>query len=95
VEAGALGRSRRASWVSKGIWIYAAAEIALLVAIAFGNPQYRCGGRTERTDFGFNLRSDHPMMRELKIQQTCPWPVNVPGTWWPDVLPEGASPSSP
>jgi hypothetical protein len=90
--AGALGRSRWSLWVSKGIWIYAAAEVALLVAIAFGNPQYRCGGRTERTDFGFNLRSDHPMMRELKIQQTCPWQVNVPGSWWPDVLPETPSP---
>lgn len=87
--AGALSRTRLASWVSKGTWICAAAEIVLLVAIAFGNPQYRCGGRhTKRTDFGFNLRSDHPMMRELKIQQTCPWPVNVPGAWWPDVLPE-------
>jgi len=84
---GALARSRRASWVSKGIWIYAAAEIVLLVAIAFGNPQYRCGGRTHRTDFSFNLRYDHPMLHELKIQQTCPWPVNVPGGWWPDVLP--------
>lgn len=94
--AGALGRSRFASWVSKGTWIWAAVEIVLLVAIAFGNPQYRCGGRhTQRTDFGFGLRSDHPMMRELKIQQTCPWPVNVPGGWWPDVLPETPSPSSP
>jgi hypothetical protein len=84
---GALGRSRLAPWVAKGIWIYAAVEIALLVGIAFGNPQYRCGGRTARTDFGFNLRYDHPMLRELNIQQTCPWPVNVPGAWWPDVLP--------
>ena len=91
--AGALDRTRFASWVSKGTWIWAAVEIVLLIAIAFGNPQYRCGGRhTRRTDFGFNLRSDHPMMRELKIQQTCPWPVNVPGSWWPDVLPEGTSP---
>ncbi|HKI02854.1 MAG TPA: hypothetical protein VKK31_12840 [Thermoanaerobaculia bacterium] len=84
---GALGRTRLASRVSKGIWIYAAVEIVLLLAIAFGNPQYRCGGRTDRTDFSFNLRHDHPMLRELKIQQTCPWPVNVPGGWWPDVLP--------
>jgi hypothetical protein len=94
--AGALDRTRLASWVRKGTWIWAAVEIVLLAAIAFGNPQYRCGGRhTRRTDFGFNLRSDHPMMRELKIQQTCPWPVNVPGAWWPDVLPEAPLPTPP
>jgi hypothetical protein len=85
--AGALGRTRFASWIAKGTWIYAAAEIALLIAIAFGNPQYRCGGRTDRRDFGFPLRYDHPMFHELNIQQTCPWPVNRPGGWWPDVLP--------
>jgi hypothetical protein len=85
---GALGRSRLAPRVLKAAWIYAIAEIVLLLAIAFGNPQYRCGGRMKRTDFSFPLRSDHPMMRELKIQQTCPWPVNQPDGWWPDVLPE-------
>src|SRR4030095_14002939 len=75
---GAVGRSRFASRVVKATWVYAALEIVLLLAIAFGNPQYRCGGRMKRTDFSFPLRSDHPMMRELKIQQTCPWPVNQP-----------------
>ncbi|HEX9945463.1 MAG TPA: hypothetical protein VGG03_25910 [Thermoanaerobaculia bacterium] len=88
---GALGRTRLAPRIATGIWIYAAAEIALLIAIALGNPQYRCGGRTERRDFGFPLRSDHPMFRELNIQQTCPWPMNRPGGWWPDVLPEPGS----
>jgi hypothetical protein len=87
---GALGRSRIGPRVVKATWIYAAAEIVLLLAIAFGNPQFRCGGRMKRTDFSFPLRSDHPMMYELKIQQTCPWPVNQPGKWWPDVLPETA-----
>jgi hypothetical protein len=86
--AGSLERTRIASRVARGVRIYAVAEVVLLIAIAFGNPQYRCGGRTERTDFGFPLRSDHPMLRELNIQQTCPWPVNQPEGWWPDVLPE-------
>jgi hypothetical protein len=85
---GTLGRSRIAPRLLKPLWIYAAVEIVLLVAIAFGNPQFRCGGRMKRTDFSFPLRSDHPMMHELKIQQTCPWPLNQPGKWWPDVLPE-------
>ena len=84
---GSLSRTRFAPRVVKGTWIYAAAEIALLVAMAFGNPQYRCGGRMNRRDFIFPLRYDHPMLHELKIQQTCPWPVNQPDGWWPDVLP--------
>lgn len=86
---GALGSTRVASRVAKATRIYAAAEIVLLLAIAFGNPQFRCGGRMKRTDFSFPLRSNHPMMHELKIQQTCPWPVNQPEGWWPDVLPPG------
>lgn len=87
--AGALGRSRRAAEVRKGIRICAAAEIALLVLMALGGSQYRCGGHDGADGFGFPLRSDSPMLRDLHIQQTCPWPVNVPGGWWPDVLPPG------
>src|SRR6185295_6611502 len=89
--AGALGRTRSAPRVLKATWIYAALEVVLLLAMAFGNPQYRCGGPMKRRDFVFPLRYDHPMMRELKIQQTCPWPVNQPDGWWPDVLPGSQS----
>jgi len=67
--------------------IYTVAAIVFLVAMALGSSQYRCGGHTGKDGFGFNLRYDSPMFRELHIQQTCPWPVNVPGGWWPDVLP--------
>jgi len=84
---GPLAKTRFEPRVVKGTWIYAAMEIALLVAMAFGNPQYRCGGRMNRRDFIFPLRYDHPMLHELKIQRTCPWPVNQPDGWWPDVLP--------
>ncbi|HKV10673.1 MAG TPA: hypothetical protein VJ725_21210, partial [Thermoanaerobaculia bacterium] len=74
-----------------GMKIYAVAEIALLVVIALGSPQYRCQGHDPegRDSFFFPLRSDHPMFHELGIQETCPWPLNQPGKWWPDVLPEG------
>jgi hypothetical protein len=85
--AGALGRSRLAPRVLKATRAYAVAEIALLVAMALGSSQYRCAGHTGRDGFGFNLRYDSPMLGELHIQQTCAWPVNVPGGWWPDVLP--------
>ena len=85
--AGALSRSRLAPRVLTATRIYTIAEIAFLVAMALGSSQYRCGGHTGKDGFGFNLRYDSPMFRELHIQQTCPWPVNVPGGWWPDVLP--------
>ena len=72
----------------KGTLGYAAVEIVLLAAMALGASQYRCSGHDGEDGFGFNLRSDHPMFRELHIRQTCPWPMRVPGGWWPDVLPE-------
>ena len=84
---GALGRSRWAARVAMGTRGYAAVEIALLVAMALGGSQYRCSGHDGEDSFGFALRYDHPMLHDLHIQQTCPWPVNVPGGWWPDVLP--------
>lgn len=89
--AGALARTRRRPWVEKGMRIYAAEVIPLLIVIALGSPQYRCQGHDPegRDSFFFPLRSDHPMFHELGIQETCPWPLNQPGKWWPDVLPEG------
>jgi hypothetical protein len=86
--AGALGRSRLAHRVRAGARIYAALEIALLAAMALGSSQYRCSGHTGEDAFGFSLAYDSPMFRDLHIQQTCPWPLNVPGGWWPDVLPK-------
>ncbi len=85
--AGALGRSRLAPRALTATRVYAVAEIAFLAAMALGSSQYRCGGHDGKDGFGFNLRYDSPMFRELHIQQTCPWPVDVPGGWWPDVLP--------
>ena len=41
------------------------------------------------------LDDDSPMFEELHIQQTCPWPMNVPGGWWPDVLPKAGSEKDP
>ena len=68
--------------------VYGVAEVVFLLAIAFGTPYYRCAGHRPEDSFNFNLRYDSPMFRELNIQQTCPWPMNVPGGWWPDVLPK-------
>jgi hypothetical protein len=85
---GALGRSRLAARVMVGTRVYAVVEIAFLIALTLGGVQYRCGGHTGSDGFGFSLAYDSPMLRELHIQQTCPWPVNIRGGWWPDVLPK-------
>lgn len=90
---GSLSRTRLAPRVLLGARIYGGLEVALLLALALGGFHYRCGGHTGEDGYGFPLRYDHPMLEELGIQQTCPWPVNDPGGWWPDVLPPG-QPSS-
>jgi hypothetical protein len=87
--AGPLARTRFAARTIRWSRLYAIAEAVFLVAIAFGTPYYRCAGHKPEDSFNFNLRYDSPMFRELNIQQTCPWPMNVPGGWWPDVLPPG------
>jgi hypothetical protein len=91
---GALGRRPRfAPRLVRGMGIYAALSVLLILGFAFATPNYRCGGR-EGLDLA--LRSDHPMLQELGIQRACALPLNQPGTWWPDVLPEaGAAPTRP
>ena len=82
--AGALWRSRRGPLVARLVAAYAAAGILVALAVAFGSPQFRCGGRY---DMRFSLVSDSPMFDDLGIRRDCPWPMNQPGGWWPDVLP--------
>jgi hypothetical protein len=75
-------------------WLAAAAALALAfdLALAAGAPNFRCGGRAAVV---FPLRSSSPMFEEIGLQATCPWPYDVPGGWWPDVLPrESGSPHS-
>ena len=62
--------------------------IVLLVLIPLGSMHYRCAGHDGSDSFGLDLRHDHRMLHELNIHATCPLPVNRPGGWWPDVLPE-------
>ena len=85
---GALGRSRLAPRMAGWTQGYTAVEIVFLIVMSLGASQYRCSGHNGADGFGFELGSDSPMFRELHIQQTCPWPMNVPGRWWPDVLPK-------
>jgi len=76
--------------VRAGVVTYAAVSILLVIAIGVGSPMYRCGGATcgAMNADPPPLRADHEMLDELAIHQTCLYEVNVPGGWWPDVLPE-------
>ncbi len=72
----------------KTVRALAAAALLLLVsdlALAAGAPSFRCAGRGTLV---FPLRASSPMFDELGIQRACPWPLDRPAGWWPDVLPE-------
>ena len=82
--AGALWRTRQAPRVTRSVVAWAAVSVCLAAAIALGSPQYRCDGRQPMR---FPLAHHSAMFDELGLQATCPWPLDRPGGWWPDVLP--------
>jgi hypothetical protein len=88
-----LLKSPKRTLALRGAALYAGLTCALLLAMSFGSPMYRCGGyRCEAMNVTHPiLRSHHPMLEELGIQATCPFEINQPGGWWPDVLPEAES----
>lgn len=68
-----------------GVAVAGVVALTLDLAVALGAPAFRCGGRGDpRTP----LRSSSPMFEELGLQGSCPWLLDQPGGWWPDVLPE-------
>jgi hypothetical protein len=81
---GALLRTRRAPRLLAALAVYAGLELLLTLGIAFGTPDFRCRGLETVV---FPLRGDSPMLHDLHIQDTCPWPTTDPQGWWPDVLP--------
>ncbi|MDX2000238.1 MAG: hypothetical protein SF066_21165 [Thermoanaerobaculia bacterium] len=83
---GVFGRSRLRRRIPVAVFAWTLLGLGLAVAVGLGSPQYRCGGRG---DLRFPLASHSPMFDELGIQRSCPWPLDQPGTWWPDVLPRG------
>ncbi|HVT59331.1 MAG TPA: hypothetical protein VHR45_13125 [Thermoanaerobaculia bacterium] len=83
--SGLLLRTRHASKVVTGAAVYAALALVLTLGMTFGSPDYRCAGRETVV---FPLCCDSPMFGQLHIQATCPWPLDQPGGWWPDILPK-------
>lgn len=71
--------------VARAAAALSAACVLLGLAMGAGAPQFRCGGRE---DGRFPLRSDSPMFDDLGLNGRCPWPMNTPGGWWLDILPE-------
>jgi hypothetical protein len=53
------------------------------LGMAFGSPQYRCGGRHD-VRFPLARLAD---VRRSRHRSRLPWPMNRPNGWWPDVLP--------
>ena len=83
----ALDRPRATRYTAS---VYASLCLALTLAIGWGSPMFRCGGETcgAMNTSHPPLRSNHEMLDALGINATCQWEVDVPGGWWPDVLPE-------
>ncbi len=75
----------RARAARRALAAVAGAALAIHLALAAGGPHFRCGGREGVV---FPLRASSPMFEDLGLQRTCPWPLNAPNGWWPDVLPE-------
>jgi hypothetical protein len=69
----------------RGVGAFALAALLIDATIAFGSPNYRCAGRESNP---FPLRSHSAMFEALGMQARCAWPLDRPGGWWPDVLPE-------
>jgi hypothetical protein len=89
--AGALATARGEERVRGALVASAAAALVFNAALALGGAHFRCEARAAR---GFALRSWSPMFEELGLQERCPWPLEQPGGWWPDVLPEERRPSA-
>lgn len=85
----ALLRTRHAQRTRRVLALGAPLAGLILLAQTFGATHYRCAGRK---GLDLELRSDHPMLHELHIVDRCPLPLDRPGGWWPDVLPETNAP---
>lgn len=89
---GRLGERLGEARALRGLAAAAGVVLAIDLAVAVGAPNFRCGGRA---GWSFPLRASSPMFEQLGLQRTCPWPLDQPGGWWPDVLPAEPGPPGP
>jgi hypothetical protein len=89
----ALGRTRRAATVRRGVAAGAGVAFALSIAIAFGAPIYRPGGRGA---VDITVEADHPMWHALHLYGRTNLAVDAQHGYWPDVLrhPAAATPEN-
>jgi hypothetical protein len=78
--ASALLRTRRAPLVNKVVLAYAIFAVVLLAGMAVGAKQYRFGGRKPK---GIAVNTDHEILHDLRITETCPITVAPQGGLWP------------
>jgi hypothetical protein len=81
--AGVMLRRRRRLTV-RVVWAWGSVAVLAAVLIAFGGRRHRCGGEDSIV---LALRGDHPMLHDLRIDDSCTIDIRPDG-WWPDVLPE-------
>jgi hypothetical protein len=89
---GALTR-RRPRLALRAAWAWGIVAVTIALLLASGGRRFRCGGRD---CIVLPLRHDHPMLHDLRIDDSCRIAIGPDG-WWPDILPEpgAASPSEP
>jgi hypothetical protein len=88
LPVGAMARTHRRDRVRNLATAWAAVAVVLVVAITFGAPLYRQGGRRA---VALELRHDHPMLHELGLVRHGSVTVNSssPEAWWPVGLDAG------
>lgn len=79
----ALLRSRMRRRARQVAVAWAALAVLLGLAMAFGGPHFRCGGRNA---VNLTLAESYPMLEELGLEQRCPYPIEA-GGWYPDLFP--------
>ena len=74
--------SRAASRVRRGVVVWTMLAVLLVVAITFGAPMYRQGGRRA---VALEMRHDHPLFHELGLVQhgSVTTDSDSSDAWWP------------
>jgi hypothetical protein len=81
----ALARTRAVARVRRGVVVWTVVAVLLVVAITFGAPMYRQGGRRAVV---LEMRHDHPLFHELGLVRhgSVTTDSDAPDAWWPNGL---------